>query len=111
MKQLTDGKAKKNVFQIVAGILLFVYRRFRTIVLIAVVIECIAVYKNPLLPVQQGKAFGRYMAKKSYKLQYELIKEKHGETIANMWDSKNTWVDFGQSMNKCWKDSMVIFGK
>ena len=114
MKKLTDGRQNGMFVGLLRGIahtMVFVYRRFRTILILALIVEACAVWYNPVLLVQQGKAFGRYMEKKSYRVKYNVIKEAHGDTIANLWDCKQSLAKDAGAFKKAWADTMTIFGR
>ncbi len=86
-----------------------IMKRVKKWVIIALVVEGIMLYNNPILLIRQVKGVQRHLNNRGHRITYNLIKEQRGETIANMWDSGRTWGDFGSSMNKAWNDTLSIF--
>ena len=83
--------------------------RIKKYLVIALIIEGIMVFNNPILVYTQSQAIGRYFKARGDRNTYNWIKATKGETIANIWDSGRTWGDFGSSMNKAWSDTMSMF--
>ena len=76
---------------------------------IVALLEIYAVWNNPVILLKQGKAWNAYWEARSRRITYNLIKEIKGSTIADMYDAKNVWGDFGNDMRKSWRDTLSIF--
>ena len=83
--------------------------KIKKYIIIGLVLEGVLLYNNPVLLIKQVKAVQRHLDNRGHQITYNLIKEQRGETIANMWDSGQTFKDLSQSFNKCWRDTLSIF--
>jgi len=83
--------------------------RIKKYVVIGLVLEGVFLYQNPVLLIKQVKVVQRHLDSRVHKITYNLIKEQRGETIANIWDSGQTYKDLGSSINRCWRDTLSMF--
>ena len=84
-------------------------QKLKRYLIIGLVLEAVLLYNQPTLLIRQVRGIQRHLDNRGHKITYNLIKAQRGETIANIWDSKETWCDFGSSMNKCWVDTLSMF--
>lgn len=84
-------------------------RRFKTLIILVLIVEGVAVYNNPVLLVKQGKALGRHVSLKQANIKYKLIEEAHGNTVMNLAITRDSLVSDGKVFRKVWRDSLAVF--
>ena len=86
-----------------------IWFRAKVVLVIAAIIEGVALWNNPVLLLKQDKAWNGYWENRAHKIKYELIKETKGRTIADMYDCGREWGSLGNYFKECYYDVKTSF--